>query len=76
MAISKFQVDNKVGMINLWRDRCDKLGKVPGGTAVESNHCTPCDELAQEICNELREVLKLRTENEALLRQMKCQETQ
>lgn len=73
---SKYSPDQKIGMINLWRNRCDSLGKLPGGTQVEASQCQPCDEIAAEICTELKDVQLLRAENEKLLSQIKCQNIQ
>jgi len=50
--MDNFTVEEKIGRINLWRKRCDFLHK--NGRAVSVENCKPCNDIASEICEDIR----------------------
>lgn len=53
MRKQKFPVDQKITMVNKWRHRCDLL--IKKGVPVCPTICKSCDELAKEICEDIKE---------------------
>jgi hypothetical protein len=47
-----FPLTKKIGMINLWRNRCNEHHRVCG-KAVNAEDCKICDALAKEICDDI-----------------------
>lgn len=55
MREQKFAPSRKVGMINLWRKRCEDQKKA---RPVNPADCALCDAIAKEICGDIMECVE------------------